>query len=88
MCSIAASSLLTPDMVDLENCLQQEKLSTDKLSKLFEPPVVPLSSPLLKKSHSDGIVQLFMSWLPWICCLGNLAAQNKPELGTTTSLWT
>jgi len=43
-------------MVDLENCLQEEKLSSEKLSKLFHAPTAPLSSPVLKKSHSDGKV--------------------------------
>ena len=56
ICSTVASASLLLDMVDLENCLQEEKLFSEKLSKLFEAPTVPLSSPMMKKSHSDGIV--------------------------------
>lgn len=58
MCSIVASTSLIPEMVDLENCIQEEQLSSEKLSKLFEVPSAPVSSPLLKKSHSDGNVNL------------------------------
>lgn len=47
-------------MVDLENCLQEEKLSSEKLSKLFEVPSAPLPSPLMKKSHSDGNVPVVL----------------------------
>ena len=43
-----------PEVVDLDNCLQEERLSFEKLSKLFEVPSAPVSSPVLKKSHSDG----------------------------------
>ena len=86
MCSTIASASLLPEMVDLENCLQEERLFSEKLFKLFESPSGPVSSPILKKSHSDGIVKLCRSWLLCMCCLGNLAAQNKPEVGMTTSL--
>ena len=65
-CSTVAAASLLPKMVDLENCLQEERLSSEKLSKLFEAPSVTLSSPVLKKSHSDGIVKLCGSWLLWI----------------------
>ena len=49
-----ASTPVMPEVVDLDNCLQEERLSFEKLSKLFEVPSAPVSSPVLKKSHSDG----------------------------------
>ena len=53
-CIAVASTLVMPEVVDLDNCLQEERLSFEKLSKLFEVPSAPVSSPVLKKSHSDG----------------------------------
>ena len=62
ICSIIASTSSLPDVVDLENCLHEERLSSEKLSKLFEVPPAPVSSPILKKSHSDGIVELSLCY--------------------------
>lgn len=53
-CIAVASTPVMPEVVDLDNCLQEERLSFEKLSKLFEVPSAPVSSPVLKKSHSDG----------------------------------
>ena len=60
-CNVIASTAVLPEVVDLDNCLQEEILSSERLSKLFEVPSAPVSSPILKKSHSDGNV-VFMDY--------------------------
>ena len=53
-----ASSLPLPQVIDIDDCLLEEKSNTEKLSKLF-PAAAPFIGPQLpptamKKSHSDS----------------------------------